>query len=259
MSSGKHRGAAYRPYAFTEHGALLRLSTAAGEDKNIFRIKFRADRRDRPISPTRTGTLRCRIGTLRLPSLVIFDINSVVPKKSIARRGPQLETLIYEIRGQRVMLDSDLAKIYGVETKSLNRAVKRNTDRFPNDFVFQISSHEWENLKCQIGTSSLEHGGRRRPPYAFTEHGAIMAANVLNSPRAVQMSVFVVRAFLKMRALLGDKRDLAQKLASLEKELKKRLDVHEAVIVTILQRVMDIIDPPALPAPPPKPRIGFNP
>jgi len=103
------------------------------------------------------------------------------------------------------------------------------------------------------------HGGRRGRPYAFTEHGAIMAANVLNSPRAVQMSVFVVRAFLKMRALLGDKRDLAQKLASLEKELKKRLDVHAAVIVTILQRVMDIIDPPALPAPPPKPRIGFNP
>ncbi len=86
-----------------------------------------------------------------------------------------------------------------------------------------------------------------------------MAANVLNSRRAVQMSVFVVRAFLKMRALLGDKRELAQKLASLEKELKKRLDVHEAVIVTILQRVMDIIDPPALPASPPKPRIGFTP
>ena len=96
-------------------------------------------------------------------------------------------------------------------------------------------------------------------PYVFTEHGALQAANVLRSRRAVQMSVFVVRAFLKMRALLGDKRDLAQKLASLEKELKKRLDVHEAVIVTILQRVMDIIDPPALPAPPPKPRIGFNP
>src|SRR5213596_3653645 len=84
-------------------------------------------------------------------------------------------------------------------------------------------------------------------------------ANVLNSPRAVQMAVFVVRAFLKMRALLGDKRELAQKLASLEKELKKRLDVHEAVIVTILQRVMDIIDPPALPLQPPKPRIGFQP
>ena len=93
---------------------------------------------------------------------------------------------------------------------------------------------------------------------AFTEHGAIMAATVLNSPRAVQMSLFVVRAFLKMRALLGDRRELAQKLASLEKGLKKRLDVHEAIIVTILQRVMDIIDPPLTPQPP-KPCIGFKP
>ncbi len=170
----------------------------------------------------------------------------------------QLGRLIYEIRGERVMLDSDLASIYGVETKALNRTVKRNRDRFPKDFMFQISADEWQNLKYQIGTSSSGHGGRRRRPYAFTEHGAIMAANVLNSARAVQMSVFVVRAFLKMRALLGDKRELAQKLASLEKELKKRLDVHEAVIVTILQRVMDIIDPPAIPQPP-KPRIGFTP
>ena len=156
------------------------------------------------------------------------------------------------------MLDSDLASIYGVETKSLNRAVKRNADRFPRDFMFQISADEWQNLKYQIGASSSGHGGRRRRPYVFTEHGAIMAANVLNSPRAVQMAVFVVRAFLKMRALLGDKRELAQKLASLEKELKKRLDVHEAVIVTTLQRVMDIIDPPLSPQPP-KPRIGFRP
>jgi hypothetical protein len=186
----------------------------------------------------------------------------------------QLGRLIYEIRGERAMLDSDLASIYGVETKALNRAVKRNRDRFPKDFVFQLSEDEWKNLRYQIGTasssrehqslryqigtSSLGHGGRRRRPYAFSEHGAIMAANVLNSRRAVQMSVFVVRAFLKMRALLGDKRELAQKLASLEKELKKRLDVHEAVIVTILQRVMDIIDPPVAPEPP-KPSIGFTP
>lgn len=170
----------------------------------------------------------------------------------------QLDELIREVRGQKVMLDFDLALVYDVETKSLNRAVKRNADRFPKDFMFQISSHEWNNLKYQIGTSSSGHGGRRRLPYAFTEHGAIMAANVLNSARAVQMSVFVVRAFLKMRALLGDKRELAQKLASLEKELKKRLDVHEAVIVTILQRVMEIIDPPAMPQPP-KPSIGFTP
>jgi hypothetical protein len=183
-----------------------------------------------------------------------------VPKKSIDQGVPELEMLIYEIRGQRVMLDSDLARIYGTPTGALNRAVKRNRERFPADFVFRLTGRESEVLRCQIGTLKTGRGHHRKYlPYAFTEHGAIMAANVLNSLRAVQMSVFVVRAFLKMRSLLGDKRDLAQKLASVEKELKKRLDVHEAVIVTILQRVMDIIDPPALPAPPPKPRIGFNP
>src|SRR6266403_3338148 len=127
-----------------------------------------------------------------------------------------LGQLIYEIRGERVMLDSDLASIYGVETKALNRAVKRNADRFPRDFMFQISVDEWQNLKYQIGTSSSGHGGRRRRPYAFTEHGAIMAANVLNSARAVQMSVFVVRAFLRMRSVLSDNRELARKLAALE-------------------------------------------
>jgi phage regulator Rha-like protein len=199
-----------------------------------------------------------------------------MPKSSNKLTTDQLGRLIYEVRGERVMLDSDLASIYGVETKALNRAVKRNRDRFPKDFVFQLSEDEWKNLRYQIGTSSSDpkhqslryqigtlntgRGGHRKYlPYVFTEHGAIMAANVLNSARAVQMSVFVVRAFLKMRALLGDKRDLAQKLAVLEKELKKRLDVHDTVIVTILQRVMDIIDPPALPPPPPKPRIGFTP
>jgi hypothetical protein len=136
-----------------------------------------------------------------------------VSKKSITRRGPQLEKLIYEIRGQRVMLDSDLARTYGTPTGALNRAVKRNRERFPADFIFQISPTKWKNLKCQIGISSFTHGGRRRGrPYVFTEHGAIMAANVLNSSRDVQMSVFVVRAFLKMRALLGDKRHLAQNL-----------------------------------------------
>jgi hypothetical protein len=153
--------------------------------------------------------------------------------------------------------------------------VKRNRDRFPKDFVFQISSPESENLKYQIGASTsgwespapryqfgtlkTSHGGRRGLPYLFTEHGAIMAANVLNSLRAVQMSVFIVRAFLKMRALLGDKRELAKKLAALERELTQRLDSHEAAIVHVLQRVMDLIDPPALPPPPPKPRIGFKP
>jgi len=172
----------------------------------------------------------------------------------------QLDQLIREIRGHKVMLDFDLARVYGVETKSINRAVKRNADRFPKDFMFQLTRSEFEALRYQTGTLKTGRGQHRKYlPFVFTEHGAIMAANVLNSPRAVQMSVFVVRAFLKMRSLLGDKRELASQLAALEKELKQRLDVHEAAIVTILQRVMDIIDPPALPPAPSKPRIGFRP
>ena len=127
-----------------------------------------------------------------------------MPKSSNKLTTDQLGRLIYEIRGERVMLDSHLASIYGVETKALNRAVKRNRDRFPKDFMFQLSEDEWKNLRYQIGTSSsgrehqslryqigtssLGHGGRRSRPYVFTEHGAIMAANILNSPRAVQMN-----------------------------------------------------------------------
>jgi phage regulator Rha-like protein len=126
--------------------------------------------------------------------------------------------------------------------------------------MFRLTADEGRELqrsRSQIVT--LKRGQNIKYfPYAFTEHGAIMAANVLNSAQAVQMSVFVVRAFLKMRALLGDKRELSKKLAALEKELKQRLDVHETAIVTILQRVMDIIDPPVMPEPS-KPRIGFKP
>ena len=168
-----------------------------------------------------------------------------------------LEQRIYTVRGQRVMLDSDLAEVYGVTTFNLNKAVRRNADRFPDDFAFQITAQEVANLKFQIGISSSGHGGRRKPAWVYTEHGAVMAANVLNSKRAAQMSIFVVRAFIKMRAVLSDNRGLARKLVALEKELKDRLDVHEAAIVTILQRVMEIIDPPALPEPPKK-AIGFQ-
>ena len=178
-------------------------------------------------------------------------------EKDLAISVERLGGLIYEIRGQKVMLDSDLARLYGVPTFRLNEAVKRNRDRFPEDFTFQLTSQEFADLISQIAISRSGHGGRRKLPWVFTEHGAIMAANVLNSPRAAQMSVFVVRAFVKMRAVLSDNRELARKLAALEKELKDRLGVHEAAIVTILQRVMDIIDPPALPEPPKK-GIGFQ-
>ena len=170
-----------------------------------------------------------------------------------------ITSVIRTIRGKKVILDADLARIYGVSTKALNQAVKRNLKRFPNDFLLKLSSEELENLRSQIVTSSL-HGGLRYAPYAFTENGAIMAANVLNSPEAVRMSVFVVRAFVQMRDLLGSTKELAKQLAALEKKLTDRLDGHEAAIIQVLRRVMDILDPPP---PPPEPetlkrRIGFH-
>jgi hypothetical protein len=166
---------------------------------------------------------------------------------------------IRTIRGRKVILDSDLARIYGVPTKRLNEQVKRNAKRFPSDFLFQLTAEEAENLKSQIATSS-SHGGKRKLPYAFTENGAIMAANVLNSPAAVRMSVFVVRAFVKMRELLGGTKELAKQLADLEKKLTARLDGHEVAIIEVLWRVMDILDPPPPPPEPqqPKRRIGFH-
>ncbi|MGD1018323.1 MAG: ORF6N domain-containing protein [Verrucomicrobiia bacterium] len=182
------------------------------------------------------------------------------------KRADHVDRLIYEIRGQKVMLDADLAGIYGVPTRTLNQAVKRNRKKFPPDFVFRLTAEELEDIRSQTVTTSdrsqivigsQKHRDPRYLPHAFTEHGAIMAATVLNSPQAVLMSVFVVRAFVRMRAALSVTRELARKLAALEKELKGRLDVHEAAIVTVLQRVMDIIDPPALPEPPKK-DIGFR-
>jgi hypothetical protein len=119
------------------------------------------------------------------------------------------------IRGQKVILDSARARICGAPTRALNQAVPRNLKRFPNDFWFQLKRDELENLKSQIVTSG-SHGGSRKPPYAFTETGAIMAANVLSSPEAVWMSVFVVRAFVQMRNLLGSTKELAKQLAALE-------------------------------------------
>ena len=120
-----------------------------------------------------------------------------------------IEQRIYTIRGVRVILDSNLAALYGVPTKRLNEQYRRNRKRFPEDFAFQLTAEEANSLRSQFATSS-SHGGRRYRPYAFTEHGALMAANILNSPRAVQMSIFVVRAFAKMRETLLGTRELAK-------------------------------------------------
>lgn len=171
-----------------------------------------------------------------------------------------ITSVIRTIRGQKVVLDTDLARIFGVPTFRFNEAIKRNRVRFPNDFMFQLTAAEVESLTSQIAMSKPGRGGRRTLPYAFTENGAVMAANVLNSPEAVRMSVFVVRAFVQMRDLLGSTKDLAKQLAALEKKLTARLDGHEGAIVEVLQRLMNILDPPPPPAEPetPKRRIGFH-
>jgi len=161
-----------------------------------------------------------------------------------------------------------------VPTKRLNEQVKRNTKRFPADFMFQLTRDEWLSLqtqlvetggvegnRSQIATGSARHRDPRLLPFAFTENGAIMAANVLNSPQAVRMSVFVVRAFVKMRELLGGTGELARQLKALEAKLTARLDVHETAIVEVLQRIMDILNPPPPPPDPPEPprrQIGFH-
>jgi len=169
-----------------------------------------------------------------------------------------LGRFIHTIRGQKVILDSDLARIYSVPTKRLNEQVKRNHRKFPEDFMFRLTGAEVEELnRSQIATGSQKHRDPRFLPYAFTEHGAIMVANILNSQRADEMSVYVVRAFIKMRSLLTGSPQLSRELASLEKKLTQRLDVHEAAIVDVLRRIMRLLDPPAGPEPKRR-RIGFN-
>jgi hypothetical protein len=162
---------------------------------------------------------------------------------------PRIENRIFLVRGQKVLLDDDLATLYNVEVRVLNQAVKRNKRRFPSDFVFRLTAKENRNLKSQFVTAS-SHGGRRTVPYAFTEHGAIMAASILNSPRAIEMSVFVVRAFLRLRDTLASHKAFAAKFAQLE----QRLETHDNTISEIIDALRALMTPPERPAR----KIGFR-
>ena len=171
----------------------------------------------------------------------------------------KVESAIYSIRGQRVMLDSDLAVIYGTSTMRLNEQFRRNRKRFPLDFAFQLTREEFTNLISQFAISSLRsqsatlksHGGRRKLPWVFTEHGAIMLASVLNSNVAVQASVRVVRAFVRLREMVAANAQLAVKLA----ELERRLDSHDEAIVDLFAALKRLLEP----AEPKKKReIGFH-
>lgn len=166
-------------------------------------------------------------------------VTTSLPPAATAALTPQaLAGRILMIRGQRVLLDSDLAELYGVETRSLNQAIKRNLSRFPSDFMFQLSQEESDNLKSQTVISSW--GGRRALPMVFTEHGAIMAASVLNSPRAVEMSVYVVRAFVQLRELLVDHKALAAKLA----ELEHRVAGHDSSLAEVINALRALMAQP---------------
>jgi phage regulator Rha-like protein len=160
-----------------------------------------------------------------------------------------VEPRILVLRGSRVILDSELAELYGVQVKRLNEQVRRNAERFPQDFMFQLSPNEHENLRSQFATSSSSHGGRRHRPYAFTEHGAIMAATILSTKRAIEMSVFVVRAFVRLRDMVATNGKVAGKLA----ELERRLKGHDAAI----QAIINAIDELMAPQPRKRRQIGF--
>ena len=154
--------------------------------------------------------------------------------------------LVFFVRGEKVMFDADLAKLYGVSTKALNQAFRRNKQRFPSDFAFQLSTAEYDNLKSQIVTSSL-HGGRRRPPYAFTEQGVAMLSSVLRSARAVAVNIAIMRTFVQLRRLMDTNRDLARKIEALEKK-------YDEQFAEVFAAIKELVAPPASP----RKQIGFH-
>jgi ORF6N domain-containing protein len=190
--------------------------------------------------------------------ITICDLKMKTPKNAILLRMPKrdatspiaVESRILFLRHQRVILDADLAELYGVPVRVLNQQIKRNRERFPSDFLFHLTAKEHEILRSQFVISSHKHGGRRYTPNAFTEHGAIMAATVLNSKRAVQMSVFVVRAFVRLREMLATNRRLAGKID----ELENRLNSHDSSIVGLFTTIKGMMTPKRKPGP----RIGFQ-
>ena len=170
--------------------------------------------------------------------------------KSAIVVAKKVDSKIFNLRGQRVILDRDLAELYGVQVRHLNQQAKRNAKRFPPAFRFQLSPHEWKILRSQNVISSEGHGGARYLPFAFTEHGAIMAATVLNSERAIEMSVFVVLAFVRMRRAIAGNRNILTKLA----ELEHRLENHDTEIQDLMNAIRELMAPEE----PNRRRIGFE-
>jgi hypothetical protein len=175
-------------------------------------------------------------------------------RKTLAARP--IESLIHVVRGQKVMVDSDLAVLYGVTTGNLNLAVRRNTGRFPEDFMFELTKQEAETLLLQNARANTGRGGRRTPPFAFTEHGVAMLSSVLKSERAVQMNIAIVRAFIHMRELMASNKDIAARVEKLERGHDRTASVIEVLVDDIDRLAREVKDMKALP-PVTKRRIGF--
>ncbi|MBU0686298.1 MAG: ORF6N domain-containing protein [Candidatus Margulisbacteria bacterium] len=153
-----------------------------------------------------------------------------------------IENRIYLIQGQKVMLDADLAELYGVKTKSLNKAVKRNFKRFPKDFMFQLNGKEARNLRFHFGTS--KRGGRRYLPYVFTEQGIAMLSSVLNSDRSIYVNIIIMRTFVRLRQVIASNKKIAQKLKELENKFEKRYHKHDKEIGLIFETIEKLLNPP---------------
>ncbi len=172
----------------------------------------------------------------------------------IITKEENIASLIYLVRGQKVMIDSDLAALYGVETRVLNQAVKRNNTRFPEDFMFQLSDDEYENLRSQSVISIKYNKSRRYLPYVFTEHGTVMLASVLNSDAAVKASIHVVRTFVKLREFLTANKDLAVKMHELERKTQEKFSEQDGQIGLIFQAIEQLTQPDQEP----REQIGFK-
>ena len=164
----------------------------------------------------------------------------------------RIERSILVLRGHKVLLDADLAKLYGVETKVLLQALKRNPDRFPKDFMFQLTDQEFRDLRSQFVTSSW--GGRRYAPYVFTEQGVAMLSSVLNSPRAIAVNIEIMRAFVRLREMIASNKELARRLDELEAKIERKLCAHDQAIAGILDAIRALMHSPE---PTKKRRIGF--
>ena len=171
----------------------------------------------------------------------------------MANKLVQIQGMIHEIRGHKVMLDSDLATLYNVETFNLNKAVKRNIGRFPVDFMFQLNKEEWKDLIFQNGISSKQHGGRRSMPYVFTEQGVAMLAAVLNSPKAIDVNISIMRAFVQLRHYVLAKPDTNEQIAEIRKLLMLYIEKNDKRVNAIIIALNNLLDKPKQTK-----RIGFN-